>query len=900
MELMFNKLRFLFVILFTLSGGLTYAQSLDDFKVAGAQNIADNKVSTKFQFNGYTNYWQDIYRENTTYGSLFKMAASRIDYTIAQRKVELAEDLEMSGLTMQEGFFSKLIGQRFVMLDQPSAQDISTASKLGDILALVDPESETGKKLMSTLPKTDAWKAKLKSHQYDAVDLTEIKAFYLEKEEKTLFVISSKSAALRDKLVQLINDTKKVVEGYDLKRGWFGAGTMLKSVTIAAGHPLEVIGKGMNEGNSWFTFSGYMDFLAKTEIENWLAKVNLPIVTDFGSPIGYVKNIGNQAIFGCKDWDGMAPQNMYTLDSWLNFAHKKKGYTFRAPYDPEADQFHYDGYVAVDGNKEQIDNDNVPFYLSTGYLEEDAVACMVLFNKKGEQWNNDKMWESIMSRREVGIAANGKMMGPALFRNALELLVLDRVFLEEYFGDRINIEPTTKDDLLTITINNSYSHAVNGTLELVLPTELKLKSSLSTAVSLPAGGMQTLQFEIQPLASAMGITNPIAIHYKWANYQKSTVTMLDLPPAISAHQLLYGQSPKVAYPVSIHNYTTKSTFPVKVEVLDPAKANKIVYTASKECTTEKGTFKDMLFDLEVPAGNYNVKISALDTENLSQLGVGKAAGDSKLTVVDIDKDGVDEYVMENDSVKITLLTTGARVIEYFVKSRNNNVLFKLWPEKPADVKREFRKRGYYPVGGFEDFLGQGSMEGHKVYTAEVLKKEGHELSVRMTADYFGNKLEKTFTLYGNSPLLEVRYAMTFINPEANVIAPVPILILGKKHGTEDVYTVPEKNGLTEYRMKPEFYFGKIIFPTEGWDSGYDTQQDISFVGAFPVTRPLFLHMFQNLAMNGDAHYDFNEYQPWVPIVQKTTSYFTYYLWGAGGRWEKGVKELRDRNLITTH
>ena len=900
MPLMFNKLRFLFAILFTISGGLTYAQSLEDFKIAGTQNISDNKVSSNFQFNGYTNYWQDIYRENTTYGNLFKIASSRIDYTIAQRKVDLAEDLDMPGLSLQEGFYSKLISSPYALLDQPSIADILNSANSGNVLILVDPDSETGKKLMSTLPKAEAWKEKLKSHQYNAIDLTKAKAFYLEKDNKTLFIIASKSKPLQEKIVQLINDTKSVVDKYDIKRGWFGAGTMLKSVTIAAGHPLEVIGKGMNEGNSWFTFSGYMDFLAKNEIEKWLTKVNLPIVTDFGSPIGYVKNIGNQAIFGCKDWDGMAPQNMYTLDSWINFAHKKKGYTFRAPYDPEADQFHYDGYVAVEGNKEQIDNDNVPFYLSTGYLEDDAVACMVLFNKKGEQWNNDQMWESIMSRREVGVAANGKMMGPALFRNALELLVLDRVFLEEYFGDRINIEPTTKGDILTITISNSYSHAVNGNLDLVLPPELKVKSSLNTAVNISADGTQTLQFELLPSSSAMGITNPIAIHYKWDNHQKSSVTMLDLPPAISAHQLLYGQSPKVAYPVSIHNYTDKTTFPVKLEVLDQTKANKVVFTATKECTTEKGTFKDMVFDLAVPAGNYKVKVSALDTENISQLGVGKGEGDPKFTAVDIDKDGVDEYIMENDSVKITLLTTGARVIEYIVKSRNDNVLFKLWPEKPADVKREFRKRGYYPVGGFEDFLGQGSMEGHKVYTAEVLKKEGHELSVRMTADYFGNKLEKTFTLYGNSPLLEVRYAMTFINPEANVIAPVPILVLGKKHGTEDVFTVPEKDGLTEYRMKPEMYFGKVIFPKEGWDSGYDTQQDISFVGAFPVTRPLFLHMFQNLAMNGDAHYDFNEYQPWVPIVQKTTSYFTYYLWAAGGRWEKGVKELRNRNLITTH
>jgi hypothetical protein len=112
--------------------------------------------------------------------------------------------------------------------------------------------------------------------------------------------------------------------------------------------------------------------------------------------------------------------------------------------------------------------------------------------------------------------------------------------------------------------------------------------------------------------------------------------------------------------------------------------------------------------------------------------------------------------------------------------------------------------------------------------------------------------------------------------------------------------VPEKDGLNEYRMKPEFYFGKVIFPKEGWDAGYDPKEDIAFVGAFPVSRPLFLHMFQNLASNGDAHYDFNEYQPWVPIAQKTTSYFTYYLWGAGGKWEKSLNELRIRNLITAH
>ena len=55
-----------------------------------------------------------------------------------------------------------------------------------------------------------------------------------------------------------------------------------------AGHPLEVIGRGMNEGNSWFTFSGYMDFLAQKEITDWLAKVNLNVVADVGANIDFI------------------------------------------------------------------------------------------------------------------------------------------------------------------------------------------------------------------------------------------------------------------------------------------------------------------------------------------------------------------------------------------------------------------------------------------------------------------------------------------------------------------------------------------------------------------------------------------------------------------------------------
>jgi hypothetical protein len=888
MKTYFKNHYYLALLVLVLIQSTAFGQNLDGFKYNGSFHPEEDAVTTNFQFNGYTNYWHDVSHDWVRYGNLFKMAMPNVDYTIAQSKVDVADDMKIPGLSLQEGFVNNLLSTSFVLLDQPSLQKLGESIGNTNVLVLTDPDSETGKKLAEKLPKEDPWKDKLKSHQFGAKDFIPVNAFYLENGSRRIYVVLSKSKDLRDKVAGIIDNTKNLLAKYDLRRGWFGAETLIKSVTCTPGHPLEVIGKGMNEGNTWFTFSGYMDFLAQQELINWLAKVNLPVVAD----------VGFGQIYGLKNYEGLQVQSMFTADSWIKYAHEKEGYVFRPVFDTAADAYHYDGYIAGEGNKEQIDNEDVPFITTTGTLSEDAIPCMVLFTKKGEPITKQLMYETILDRREVGVLGNGKMMGPSLYRNALELLLLDRVFLEEYFGDRINLEAFTKDYQLSVTVTNTYAHAVSGKLDIVLPPELKMSGSLSTQVNLPANTSKTLQFGINPQSSAMNKTNPVAVHYSWGTSKKSTLTILDLPRAISVQQLLYGHTPKVTYPVTIHNFSDKASFPVKVEVLDKNNPKKVVYTSSQSCTAGTATFKVMSFDLEVPPGSYNVKVSALGVENISQLGVGAAKGAPYLYEVDLNSDGIMEYRMENDSVQVTLLATGARVIEYIVKSRKDNVLFKLWPEKANDDRRAYRKRGYYPYGGFEDFLGQGSMETHKVYSVEVLKKEGDYVRLRMTADYFGNKLEKTFTLYGNSPLLEIQFALTFKNPEANVIGPQPILELGEKHGTEDVFTIPEKDGLHEYRMKPEKYYGRLFFLKEGWNAGYDTKQDITYVGAYPVTEPLFLHMWQNHPSNGDAHYYYAEFQPWIPIYQKSTMYFSYYMWGAGGPWQNGVKELRERNLIT--
>jgi hypothetical protein len=877
------------VFLLVLNGSLAYGQNLDDFEYYGTHDSVSYLVNDDIQFNGYTNYWHNTYHKWIRTGNLFKMAVENVEHNIMQSKVDIADEMGLTGLIMQEGLLNRLMSETYRILDQPTRPELESILENENVLVFINPLSSLGKELTSGLSNRDVWPEKLKSHQYGARDLKRMDAYFLQKGDKNLFVVSSTDDSSRDKFKQLLASTEKIIQHYDLHKGWFGAYSLLKSVTITPGHPLEIIGKGMNEGNTWFVFDGYMDFLAQDELKEWMHEIKLPVVAD----------VGYSRLYGCEDYEGLQVQRMYTKDTWFDFARRKNGYVFRPVYSPSDDPYHYDGYIAREGNKEQIDRENVPFILKTGELEDDALSCMVLFLDKGVSLTRESMWEAILDRREVGILEKGKMVGPAVFRNALQMLLLDRVWLEEYFGDRIDLETRVEGYELKVRVTNTYPDEISGSLELTLPDQLNVEDLISREFRLPARSHKIFSYKIQPEVSAMGRTNPIAVHCRWDDKTKSTIAMLDLPPSISVHQVFYDHAPKFSFPVTIHNFTKETSFPVQVEIIDKEDAQKVISVSEQTCTAKHGSFQDLLFELEAPPGGYNVRVTALGQEYVSQLGVGKAEGSVSVNEVDLDGDGINEFQMENDSVQITLLTAGARVIEYIVKSRNDNVFAKIWPDKAVDEKRPFRKRGYYPYGGFEDFLGQASMETHWVYDAEIVKKEGDYVRVKMWADYFGNRLEKTFTLYGNTPLLEVRFALTFKDPYANVLGPQPILELGERHWTEDVYTLPTVDGMVEIRMMPERSWGQVFYLSEGWNAGYETRDDVAFVGAFPVSQPLFLHMFLNHPRNRDSHYYYAEFQPWLPIIQKSTMYFTYYLWGAGGPWENGVKDLREKNLITT-
>jgi hypothetical protein len=854
-------------------------------------------IKTPGQFNGYTNYWHSIFWEWQQYGNLFQLSIPDVARTIAQCKVDTAEELGIPGLRLQEGFLAALLSAPVPELENPAREEVEKSLGESSLLIYVDTATELGKKLAQENSEEADWRRTLRSHQLNAADFRDVRAFYLEKGDRKLFVVLTEAKEDRKNFRQLVGGVREVLAKYDLHRGWFGTGTLLHSVTCHPGHPLEVIAAGLGQGNDWFTFSGYMDFLLQAQFPDWLGKVGLDVVTDVGT--GKATHSFGSVAYGCRNWDGIKIQDMPTEEEWIRFVRERGGFIFRPVLSDDCDPYEYDGYIAIEGNKKQIDTEERPFILQTGLIRDEAPAAMVLFAPRGQRWNRKAMWEAIQGRREVGILPLGKMLGPKVFRNALQMLLLDRVYLEDYFGDQVQMRAVIEGRSLRIQLANVQAAEFAGNLEITAAPELTLDDPASLRVVLPPHSARDFSFRVRPSREAMGRTNPVLATLTWDSHKKQTLAIMDLPPAISVHKLLYGQSPEVVFPVSIHNFGNNAAFPVNIQVSAAATPHKAVYQKTEKCEAPPGGFKEMTFRLPLKPGAYAVKVNALGASAESQLGVEAPSGRATCIPVDLNNDGLPEYRLENEKVKVTLLATGARIIEYIVKGRNDNVLFKLWPEKESTDKRPFRERGFYPYGGFEDFLGQASIETHKVYEAEIIKKEGPFVQVRMAADYYGNRIEKIFTLYGNSPLVEVRFALTFQNPELNMLGPQPILALGEKHWTEDVFVVPTVSGRREFRMRPEEYFGEVMFLKEGWNAGRDTVEDVSFAGAFPVTEPEFLHMWMNHPSNGESHHYYAEFQPWVPIFQKNVRYFSYYLWGAAGPWEDAVAELRRRNLITS-
>ena len=844
-------------------------------------------------WSGYTNWWNSDYSQQWRCGSLSKVRVPDAAKILEQRRIDMATELGIPFLQMQEGFLLGLLGEKYGILDNPSEKELNAAlDKNKAVLVFAPRDSKLGGKLDKKAPE---YKFKAPSYQLHGGVKDPLKAFVLKKGKKHIYAAVGKPedlAVLKDVLEQ----TQEIADRYDMKRGWFGVHTDIRTVTCSAMTPIETMALGMNEGNSWFVFSGEYERLVKEELERWISE----------SDSGVQAAVGTHSLYDCSNWDGF--QEQLLRDNQYEYAKERDargGYLFRpiqdwGDYSGTGTEI-YDGYFASGGNAEIVDTCSMPFVINNGNAINGATNPMVLFTPKGELFSREAMWAAIMDRREVAIESaleEFAVMGDASFRRPVQLMLAERAYIENYFGDQVGITARVEGTTLKVAFENFGRKAVSGTVDITLPPTVGFAGSVPEKLRIKPGATKEISVELEPTSAAMGRRSAITIGFDWGASSKKVLAEMDMPQAVATHKLLYGSTSCCVFPVSVYNFTGERKVAVKVAVSPADAPEKVTFEAERSVQLAKASADTLLFDLQLPAGSYTVTTSAMGASAVTQLGIGECEKAVSLRREDVNGDGIDEIIMENSCVRVMLLAIGARVIEYYVKDRDDNVFFKNWPNEPYDPERPYRKRNFWPFGGFEDFLGQASVETHEVYDTEVVCDGGEYAEVRMKADYWGNTIEKTFTLYGDTPLLGIRFALNMVNPEFNVLGPQPILEVGAAHDEQDRTIVPEADGLHEYVMERADYWGKFLFPVEGWNADYDTMEDVYFLGAFPVEQPFTLHMWHNHPRNRDTRFYYCELQPWMEIFRGNTTYFSYYMWAAGGPWEEGLEALRSRNLIT--
>ncbi|MBN2266306.1 MAG: hypothetical protein JW775_10885, partial [Candidatus Aminicenantes bacterium] len=290
-------------------------QDLDRFVREPGTYQAPAPVTHPGRFSGYTNHWQTTAWSWSQHGNLFLMGQPDVAAAIAQNKADIAEELGLPGLVMDEGFLAAWLETRAAELEDPGEEGLAQALADGDVLVWAKPSSPLGVKLQAKAPGLSLAGAPVGSHQSRAAGYRELIAFVLADGKRRLLAVVAEDAGDRRRFKELLAGVRGVLDRYDLHRGWFGAGTLLHSVTCHPGHPLEVIGQGLAQGNDWFTFGGYMDYLIREQLEDWLGKVGLDIPVDVGTGKA-TRSLGSIA-YGLRSFDGIKIQDTPTEEEWI-------------------------------------------------------------------------------------------------------------------------------------------------------------------------------------------------------------------------------------------------------------------------------------------------------------------------------------------------------------------------------------------------------------------------------------------------------------------------------------------------------------------------------------------------------------------------------------------------------
>jgi len=127
---------------------------LDRFKAAAPAATEQGLIRTPGRFSGYTNYWHDIAWNRFQSGNLFQMSMPDVEASLAQAKRDVAEELGLAGLDMEEGFLAAYAAQPVRKLEEPglAALDSALGASAEALFVSAAAGSEAGRRLAAMAP----------------------------------------------------------------------------------------------------------------------------------------------------------------------------------------------------------------------------------------------------------------------------------------------------------------------------------------------------------------------------------------------------------------------------------------------------------------------------------------------------------------------------------------------------------------------------------------------------------------------------------------------------------------------------------------------------------------------------------------------------------------------------
>ncbi len=864
------------IVMLAVASG-AYAQGLEDYRFEAGRYASRGIESRQQVFDGYTNHWER--REWTWHSArgLFLLSQPSAESELLAMEAEIGNQLLLDELWIQPGFMKEFAQRSVSVLNSPSRNELENALRDGDALACLVDRDPLAKVLLAQLPEASQFRRN--------------RAFFLCNEGRMIFVLACQSKEEVDRLRSHVQAAAEVVRDFDFHRGLAGVNTSYLAISsVQRTDPFTLVATALQLRCSWLMVSGYNDWMLPGPVRAALSEVDLPFAFISG------QSVSGGVLYGLERYPDIQDN---TIDEALDAAEQGGGFYFGSLSKSEEEQAaRYDGYIlGGPSGQEQIDALNAPFVVHAGEIGARTPTSMVVFLEKGTPPTQDSVMDAILARRAVAVYEKGVVAGPARFRDAVRMLLLEGVCVEEQLGTGVAVDAVIEGRTLKVRLRNRSERVVRGDVRVRLGETVEIRRKAGPRrLALAPGECRVITYPLSFTPAAGGRANLVAVDFCGEGRAIHALAHVELPAVIEMHPLMLDVPGEIVYPITVWNMSKRNEVPVALVVSDSSSGEEVL-TMSQAVRVRPWQTAHVDLALNLEAGDYIAEATALGTTTKGTIAVRSQPGEVVAREEDIDGDGIPEIVMENDAVRAVVLLYGGRVIEYTLKCRDENLLFKLWPEKPPMHGKPGGTRQFYPYGGLEEFVGYPYIGGNIVYQYKVLSSSGSYARVKVWANVHGSKIAKFYTLYGASPVLEARYAFDDMTPTLNVIGINPLIQIGPSTGPEDRYFFPEEHQV-ETRPELERYYGRALFPKEGWAAGYDSEMDISLIVGYPVDDTLYVHLWNNHPNNKPTPYFYTEIQPWIELKHGTTTHYSYYLFGRDGPWEPALAEFKALGVAT--